>query len=299
MRKEDSKMGTAPAKRSVAQLLECGIVVIDKPCGPSSHEVSAFVRKILHAPKTGHAGTLDPNVSGVLPVLLGEACKLASVFSGSRKSYVCLMRLGKEVPRPELEEAFENFRGRIYQKPPLASAVAKRLRVREIFRLEILEQKGREVLFSVECEAGTYVRNICRDAGELLGCGAQMIELRRTSALGFGEESAITLQQLSDYYWLHSKGKDELLRKALVPIESALKLKKITVAEGAVRKISSGAPVVVESVLQFDEGIAEGELVSVSTGTGQVFCVAKALFAGGEFPEKGAAFAPVRVLKIS
>ncbi len=300
LKKEGSTIGTPPSGRSVEELLNCGIAVIDKPRGPSSHEVSSFVRKILHSPKTGHAGTLDPNVSGVLPVLLGEACKLSAILSGSKKSYVCLMRLGRETPRGEIESVFENFRGKIYQKPPLQSAVAKRLRLREVYSLEILEVQGRDALFSVECEAGTYIRNICRDAREVLGCGAEMVELRRTSAIGFGEESCHTMQELSDFYWLYKNGDEKRLKKCILPVESAVKLKKAVVSDSAVARVSSGAPVRVEDVLELDEGIAKGDLVAVHSGRGQLFCIAKALLDApvGIIPGKGELFAPVRVLKV-
>ncbi len=289
-------MGTAPHARTLEQLLKSGIAVIDKPCGPSSHEVSSFVRKILHAEKTGHAGTLDPNVSGILPVLLGEACKLTPMLSRSKKSYVCLMRMGDAVPFAELDAALENFRGKIYQKPPLQSAVAKRLRIREIHSLSLLEVEGKHALFEAECEAGTYIRNVCRDVGEVLGCGCEMEELRRTTAIDFSEKDAITLQQLSDYYWLKTRGDETRLKAALVPIERAVKLKKITLADDGTKRALAGAPVRTEDLLEVQGEIALGEEVSVHTGRGQMFAIAKSLHE--KLPEKGMAFAIQRVLKV-
>ncbi|MEK6843021.1 MAG: RNA-guided pseudouridylation complex pseudouridine synthase subunit Cbf5, partial [Candidatus Micrarchaeota archaeon] len=133
IQKGKSQLGTSPEKRSMEDRLKYGIVVIDKPQGPSSHEVSAFSRKILKLDVTGHTGTLDQNVSGVLVVLLENSRKVVNFLPNTDKKYVCMMRLSREIPIIPLEKTFENFRGEIYQKPPLLSAVAKKLRTRKVF----------------------------------------------------------------------------------------------------------------------------------------------------------------------
>ena len=258
------------AGRGLKDYLNRGVVLIDKPCGPSSHEVAAFARNILGLPKTGHTGTLDQDVSGVLVILLGEACKLVSFFPDSDKKYVCIMHLEKEVSRQDLEKAFDNFRGKIYQTPPLEAAVARRLRIREIYSLKILEVAGRDVLFECDCEAGTYIRKLCFDAGEVLGVPAEMKELRRTKAMGFDEADAITLQDLADYYWLATEKKDESrLRKAVMPIERALALKPVELSAPLVSKLKNGLAPSLNEVGP-KEKFSEGEFVKFLDSQGNM-----------------------------
>src|SRR3989338_1492377 len=170
LREFESSLGKSPSERTLEEKLKKGVFILDKPCGPSSHEAAAFVRKILGLKRAGHSGTLDPKVSGVLPVLLEESTKAARYLLGSRKKYVCIMRLGERKSGREIEEAFSHFHGKIFQKPPLESAVAKKLRVREVYGLKILEVDGREVLLECDVEGGFYVRKLCFDIGEVLGC---------------------------------------------------------------------------------------------------------------------------------
>ena len=260
------------------QLLDAGFVAIDKPVGPSSHEVSAYVQRILGISKSGHTGTLDPNVSGVLVVLLDSSCKMASFLQETDKSYVCVMETGKAHTRDEIESAFENFRGKIYQTPPVASAVARRLRVREIYSLEILEISGRRVLFKCDCEAGTYIRKLCEDAGRVLASGASMVELRRTKAMGIGEEDAITLQKLSDCFWLYKeKSDDSALRSCIRPIEELATLKKAVISDEAIAPLLKGMDVKSESLVSVDDAIKKGDYVSVMNENGELLAVAKAL----------------------
>ena len=192
----DERYGCNPFKRPIQDYIRKGFVCIDKPMGPSSHEVVVWVRKILEVNKTGHTGTLDPRVTGVLPIMIEQATKLVQILQGSEKEYVCLMRLHGNVKREKIEEVMKMFEGKIYQRPPLKSAVKKRLRVREVKKIEILEIEGRDVLFKVITEAGTYIRKLCIDIGEVLGCGANMQELRRTRTGIFTEDMSYTLQDL-------------------------------------------------------------------------------------------------------
>ncbi|MGB9576969.1 MAG: RNA-guided pseudouridylation complex pseudouridine synthase subunit Cbf5 [Candidatus Norongarragalinales archaeon] len=298
LQEEEASLGKRVQERSLQERLHYGLIVIDKPPGPTSHEVSSFVRKILGLKKAGHTGTLDANVSGVLPTLLGEACKASKFVSGRTKTYVCVMRLGAERSKKELEAAFENFRGKIWQKPPLASAVAKKLRVRQVYSLEVLEVEGRDVLFQARVDAGTYIRNICFDAGEVLGCGAEMAELRRVEAAGFTEDDAITLQELSDLWWLYQeKGIDELSPK-VIPVENALQLKKVVASDGALHAISTGADLAVPGVISLDDSIKRGDIVEILSGKGELVCVARALMSADEIAKtrKGIAFDVERVI---
>lgn len=154
-----------------------GIIVIDKPRGPSSHQVAAWVGKMLGC-QVGHAGTLDPQVSGVLLVMLGNAVRLAPLLLKHDKEYVCLMRLHKDVDQQHIVEGAKEFTGRIYQRPPRRSAVKRLLRIRTIQQLDILDIKGKLVLMNVRCDAGTYIRSLCHHLGLRLGVGAHMQELR-------------------------------------------------------------------------------------------------------------------------
>ena len=170
-------------------VIPSGILVIDKTRGPSSHQVTAWVGKMLGV-HVGHSGTLDPQVSGVLLVMLGRAVRLAPLLLQHRKEYVCLMRLHGDTTRKRLEEVMEEFTGRIYQRPPRRSAVARNLRIRTIHSLTILDIEERLVLFRVTCDAGTYIRSLCHHVGLALGTGAHMQELRRTKSGAFNESDA-------------------------------------------------------------------------------------------------------------
>lgn len=296
--KEKSTAGKKPSERSLEEAINYGLIIVDKPPGPNSHEVSSFVRKIFSIEKAGHTGTLDANVSGVLPVLLGDACKASKYISGRTKTYVCIMRLGTEVPRAEIEKAFENFRGKIWQKPPLASAVAKKLRIREIHSLEVLETEGKEVLFQAHVDAGTYIRNICFDVGEVLGCGAEMAELRRTEAAGFTEDKALNLQEISDLWWLYKEKGANQLQQHLIAVEDALKLKKVVVSDDALRPISTGADLAIPGILSLDDSIHKEDYVALMTGKGEICCIARALMDAKQIASqpKGIAFDVERVI---
>ncbi|MFH0922925.1 MAG: RNA-guided pseudouridylation complex pseudouridine synthase subunit Cbf5 [Candidatus Micrarchaeota archaeon] len=292
--------GEKPSERSMQDRLRYGVFVLDKPCGPSSHEASAFVRKILHLNKAGHSGTLDPDVSGVLPVLLENSCKAAPFLLKERKQYVCIMRMNEEKNRKEVEEAFSHFRGKIYQKPPLESAVAKRLRIREVFSLDIMQVEGKDVLFSCDVEGGFYVRKLCTDVGEVLGCGAVMDELRRTKAAGFTEAQARTLQTLSDAYWFWIEKKDDShLKKLVMNLEDAIELKRVVVDDTVIRPITTGANLAAGGIISLDEGIKREENVQILSGKGELLCFAKALSSTEEIvsAKSGLAFDISRVVK--
>ena len=157
------------------EVIPSGILVIDKTRGPSSHQVTAWVGKMLGV-HVGHSGTLDPQVSGLLLIMLGRAVRLAPLLLQHRKEYVCLMRLHGDTTRERLDEVMMEFTGRIYQRPPRRSAVARNLRIRTIYALDIMDIEGRLVLFRVTCDAGTYIRSLCHHIGLALGTGAHMQE---------------------------------------------------------------------------------------------------------------------------
>lgn len=269
--------GKNPLQRTMQELLDFGMVIIDKPCGPSSHEVSAWVKRILEAKKSGHSGTLDPQVSGVLPVGLNNATKMLSVLLGGEKEYVGIMQFHSNAGKEKIENAFKQFTGEITQLPPMRSAVKRVPRKRKIYYIVALEYKDREVLFKVGCEAGTYIRKLCHDIGVFIGCRAHMLELRRTKASGISEEKTVTLQQLSDAAWLWKEKNDEtLLRKTILPIEAAANLKKIWISDYAIESICSGAQLAAPGIIELDEDIAEGEKIALLSLKGELVSIARA-----------------------
>lgn len=252
-----------PTERSVEALLEFGVVNLDKPPGPSSHEVSAWVRELTGVEKAAHAGTLDPKVTGCLPVLLGTATRLAQAFLEGDKEYIAVLELHDQPPG-DLEETIEAFEAPLYQKPPRKSAVRRQLRVREVYDLEILDIDGRQVLLSIRCESGTYVRKLCHDLGLALGTGAHMGDLRRAGTTPFTDESLVTMEALTDALaWLREGVEDPPIdvRDVVSPAERALEhLPALTIAPTAAASVADGAPVYAPGVLDADsEALPTGD----------------------------------------
>jgi tRNA pseudouridine(55) synthase len=158
----DPKVGKSPKDRNVSELLDLGIINLDKPANPTSHEVTAWVKRILGIKKAGHGGTLDPAVTGSLPIALGRATRALQVLLPAGKEYICIMKSHAPVSTQQLRSVLENFQGKIYQTPPLRSNVKRRLRVRKIYKLKLLEHSDSQFsLLHIECEAGTYIRKLC------------------------------------------------------------------------------------------------------------------------------------------
>ena len=253
-----------------------GIVVVDKPRGPSSHQVAAWVGEILGV-DVGHAGTLDPQVSGVLVVMLGRAVRLARLLLRHEKEYVCLMRLHGDVDEARVHAVAEEFVGRIYQRPPVRSAVKRQLRIRRIHALEVLEVEGRLVLFRVTCEAGTYIRSLCHHLGLVAGCGGQMVELRRTRSGAFGEGDAVTLHALKDAAVRAAEGDRAALDAMLLPVEVAVPdLKAIVIGDRAVDAVCHGAALAGVGVTELPP-FAAGETVALVTRKGEFVALARTL----------------------
>jgi len=263
---------------SVEILLSNGVVSLDKPAGPTSHEVATWVRKIVNVNKVGHSGTLDPAVTGILPLGLGDGTKAMQALLPAGKEYVCVMELHDKAPEGEIEDVVNEFTGKIYQKPPLRSSVKRVLRVREIYYNDILEIKGRIVLFKVGCEAGTYIRKLCFDIGEVLGVGAHMRELRRTRVGHFREDEHLcNLHDLKDAYhfWLED-GNEEEIRNYVRPVEYALEhLPEIKVRDSAVDALCHGANLAASGVLQLSTGINPDDLVVLKTLKDEAIALAR------------------------
>jgi len=240
-----------PAERDPDALLAFGVVNLDKPPGPSAHQVAAWVRDLTAQDRAAHAGTLDPKVTGSLPTLLGRATRAARVFDDAVKEYVAVLELQGPAPA-DLEAVLGAFEGRIHQTPPRKSAVVRERRVREIHALEVLERDRRRVLVRVRCASGTYVRKLCHDLGLALGTGAHMGDLRRTATGGFDDTDLVTLHDLADAvaFW-REDGDPEPLRAAVDPAERALAgLPRVVIAESAARQVAHGAPVYAPGALE-------------------------------------------------
>jgi H/ACA ribonucleoprotein complex subunit 4 len=229
--------------KSINELLEFSMINLDKPSGPTSYQVSDYVRERLGLRKTSHLGTLDPAVSGVLPIALNRACKLSTYLMRKNKTYVGIMRLHSDVTDNILKETMSKFVGTITQTPPLRSNVKRAPRERLVHSFNFIEREGKDVLFEAEVEAGTYIRTIISDLGKNRG-GAHMLELRRTRAGVFSEEQSITLYEFDAALEQLKDGNEDPLRKILIPAEEIIKrsMHCLEVKKESVPKLLSGKP---------------------------------------------------------
>ena len=295
----DGQYGKRPEQRSIEELLESGFALVDKPQGPSSHEVTSWVKKMLVTRKAGHSGTLDPNVSGLLPVGLNGATKAMGFMLKSSKEYVGIIKFHRNVGKDEVERVFHKFSGEIEQMPPVKSAVRRVLRKRKVYYLEPLEFNGREVLFRVGCEAGTYIRKLCFDMGEELKCGANMLELRRTRVGNLDENHASKLQDIKDAYWLWTeKGEEKEMRRVILPIENALGMHRIWLRDSTVESICSGAALAAPGIAKVEEGIAARDNIALMSLKDELVAISVADANSREIinMEKGVVARTIRVM---
>ncbi|AFO57271.1 MULTISPECIES: RNA-guided pseudouridylation complex pseudouridine synthase subunit Cbf5 [unclassified Natrinema] len=295
-----------PAARSPAELLTFGVVNLDKPPGPSSHQISGWLRDAVvetlaergvesTIDRAAHAGTLDPKVTGCLPVMLGDATRLAQVFLEGGKEYVAVLECHAPVPA-DAESVVAEFEGPIYQKPPRKSAVSRRLRVRELYDLEVLEVEDRRLLLRIRCESGTYVRKLCHDLGLALGTGAHMGHLRRTATEPFDDRTLYSAHDFLDAlgFWLEDDD-PEPLYDIVDPAERILEgIPSVVIAENAAREVANGAPVYAPGVLEADDGIDHGSLVACYTPDGAAVCLGERV--GAVDADSGVVVALERVL---
>ena len=217
-------------------------------------------------------------MTGVLPVALEDATKVVQALLGAGKEYVCVMKLHSEMPEDRVRQVLGEFQGKIYQRPPVRASVKRRVRVRKVYYLDVLEVDGRNVLFRVGCEAGTYIRKLCHDVGEVLGCGAHMQELRRTRAGPFTEAENVTLHDVLYLYGRWQETGDEgLLRSFVLPMETALGLlPKIFVRDSAVDALCHGAHLTAPGVTSLETGIGSRSRVAVFTLKGEAVTLGRA-----------------------
>jgi predicted rRNA pseudouridine synthase len=261
--------------------LRDGLLVIDKPRGPSSHQVTAWAGEILGA-RVGHAGTLDPGVSGVLTVMTGKAVRLAPLLLSEEKEYVCLLRIHGDPAAARVEAALAEFTGRIYQRPPRKSAVARNLRIRFVHEIELLDSGDRLLLLRVRCDAGTYIRSLCHHIGLALGTGAHMVELRRTRSGQFDESQSCTLQELADAAAASRLGNPGILQSLILSPERALgSLPKVILRDTAVDAVCHGAVLARPGISSYNE-FGKGVTVVLTTSRGELVALGRTLVSSKE-----------------
>jgi len=296
----DPSLGCPPGERPLQQHIKYGLIVMDKPSGPTSHEVVAWVKKLLELDRAGHGGTLDPKVTGVLPIGLQESTKIVQALLEAGKEYVCVMRTHAQEEEGRVVKTLKLFEGEIYQRPPIRASVKRRLRTRTIYGIDFHEGDGRNWLFTVACESGTYIRKLCYDVGEVLGYGAHMHELRRTRSGPFTEGDLVTMYDLVDALDLSKReGDDGPLRRVVRPVEDGLALLPVVwIRDSAVDAVCTGAALAMPGILRLNSGIEKGSMVAVMTQKGEAVALMKAETSAEEIlkSEHGIAATPLRVL---
>lgn len=270
--------GKLPEKRTISEKLEKGILVIDKPFGPTSNQVTSWVKKILDLKKAGHFGTLDPNATGVLPIGINKATRVNEIIAKKRKKYVFEAKLKNEKTEVKIEEALNTFKGVNKQVPPEKSAVKRQERERHVYDINLLEIKGNKILGNVKCESGFYVRTLIKQLGDKLETEAEMTELRRVEQGTITEKETNTLQQLSDAKHYYEDNQNQKLNLILKPIEYAVRdVKKIAVKDSAVNALTNGANLGTTGISKIQEGIKNEETVAITTLKGELIATATAL----------------------
>lgn len=277
--KTDSSYGKKPEKRSVEELLENSFINLDKPYGPTSHQVDSWVKKIIKNDKIGHSGTLDPKATGVLPIGVGSATKTLQFLLPAGKEYIALMKLHKDVGKKEIEKVCKKFVGKITQIPPVRSAVKRRKRKREIYYIEVLQVKKRDVLIKVGCESGTYIRTLVVNIGKKLNTNAHLEKLRRTRVGNISEKNSIFLQDLKDAVVFYKEDNDEsFFKDILKPVEEVLSfLPKIIVADSTVDALCHGANLMIPGVVEIDSDLNKDDIALVLTLKGEAVAIVRIL----------------------
>ncbi|KAJ6782565.1 hypothetical protein PWT90_04557 [Aphanocladium album] len=275
--------GCSPLKRDIKSYISSGVINLDKPSNPSSHEVVAWVKRILRCEKTGHSGTLDPKVTGCLIVCVDRATRLVKSQQGAGKEYVAVVRLHDKLPggQAQFARALETLTGALFQRPPLISAVKRQLRIRTIHESKLIEFDNDRHLgvFWVSCEAGTYIRTLCVHLGLLLGVGGHMQELRRVRSGAMDEtKQLVTLHDVLDAQWTMDNTRDEAyLRKVISPLETLLtSYKRLVVKDSAVNAVCYGAKLMLPGLLRYESGIEHHEEVVLMTTKGEAIALAYA-----------------------
>jgi H/ACA ribonucleoprotein complex subunit 4 len=298
--KTNPNYGKSPDERNIDELLNCGVINLDKPSGPTSHQVDSWIKGILNIEKVGHGGTLDPNATGVLPIGIGDATKALQSLLFAGKEYVGIMKLHKDISKKRISEICNSFVGEISQIPPKRSAVKRIKRKRHIYYFEIIQIDNREVLFRVGCESGTYVRTLCVDIGKKLKTGAHLAELRRTRVGNFYEENSFILQDLKDtFIFWKEEGNEKELKSIIHPLERMVDhLPKVIIRDSAVDALCHGASLAVPGVVGLDSDIKKGDIVAVLSLKNEGVALASSMMSTEDIvqKDKGVCASLLRVL---
>ena len=298
----NNKYGYFPDNRPLSVLLDNGLILLDKPSGPTSHEVVAWIKRILGITKAGHSGTLDPGTTGLLPLGLGDATKALSILLLGPKEYYAVARIHQQKSVDDINTILHEFTGEIYQRPPQRSSVKRSTRIRKIYELQRLESADSILLLRVLCEAGTYIRKLVYDIGEVLGTGATMFELRRTRVSVFSETSSkfARLHDIVDAVERYKETKDEeKIRSIIKPIEIALEgIDSIAIKDSAVDAICHGAQLAIPGIVAIDKYIKKGTIVAIYTLKGEIIALGEAIMNSEEIlqGDKGIAFTIKRLI---
>jgi len=269
--------GLEVSARGVEDLLGSGFILLDKAAGPTSHQLTAWVRDMFGVDKLGHGGTLDPFATGVLTLLFGKTMKLTSRILSHNKTYIAVLRFSSPCSKEELVSVLENQIGRVYNIPPEVSAVKVQVRTRNIESIDILDQNEDFVILKIDCEAGTYIRTMARDIGLMLDRKIELRELRRVRSGDFSLEESVSIQQVADAFWLWKEnGDDTSLKKIIHPVERLLdSLPKVVIKDGAIGAICHGAPLHRPGIISIEEDLEAGTEVLLQSLKGEAVAIAK------------------------
>ncbi|MFA5406856.1 MAG: RNA-guided pseudouridylation complex pseudouridine synthase subunit Cbf5 [Candidatus Nanoarchaeia archaeon] len=259
-------------ERTMEELMQCSMVIIDKPKGPFSYEITDAVKQALNARKTGHAGTLDPNATGVLAIGVNKGCHVLQAIGHAPKEYVGLMRVHTDVSMSKIINTAKKFVGTITQLPPVRSAVKREERERDIYSLKVLDVTGREVKFRVSCQAGTYIRKLCTEWGDAMDSKAHLQELIRTKAGPYTLDDTVQL----DVFLKNPN-------KYLIPVETAVtQLPHLWVDDNTIKTMKNGAQPFLPGVYKYDSGIKVGDLIAIMTPSQELAAIGKSLMSEQE-----------------
>ena len=263
----DDNFGTAPDDRSLQQRLASGFILIDKPAGPTSHQLAAWARDLFGLERMGHGGTLDPFATGVLPLMTGRCMKITNKILKHQKSYIAVFRFRTIPDEHTLKSTMESMTGRIYNVPPEVSAVKVQVRTRTVHAFELLHVDGNDAVARITCEAGTYIRTMARDMGLLLDTPVSLKELRRERSGMFDLNHCVTMDQLADAVWLWKEcGEEDALNSILHPIEKLLvDVPRCRVKDSAVAALAHGAPLLRPGLISIPQGLKKGTELMVTS----------------------------------
>jgi len=294
----NNSYGTDPENRTVKELINSGVICLNKSQGPTSHQTAEYVKNILNLKHVGHGGTLDPHVTGVLPIALENATRITQTLLIAGKEYVALMHLHKPIDNKKILNGFEEFKGKIKQLPPIRSAVKRQIREREIYYIEIIEMGNQDVLFRIGCQAGTYIRKYISDFGNNLKTNAHMLQLVRTKAGPFNDKEMYTMQEIKDAYEYYKEGDESHLKKIIKPIEFATQhLPKIWVQDTTVDSLCHGTDLSIPGISKLESDIKKDDLVAVMTLKNELICLGNVILTSEEIikMERGKAVKTAKV----